>query len=258
MGSSFAAGPGVATAADNPRNRCGRSSENYARQLARLRHLRLTDVSCGGATTAHLLGSWNELPSQLDALRTDTKLVTITIGGNDVNYIGGLMAGSCSSSEYASPASAAVCQGMRRRAGAADGARPPPSEETWERLGANLRQIAQEVTRRAPQARLVFVDYVTVLPDRGACRAAPLAPEAAAFARNTARRLAELTANAARSVNADVIRASRLSKDHHACSADPWATGFVSKEGMFEPAPYHPNLAGMTAIAKKIDRQLSR
>ncbi len=117
MGSSFAAGPGITASADQPPNRCTRSADNYAHQLARRRGLTLTDVSCGGATTAHLLGPWGELPPQLDALRPETRLVTVTIGGNDVGYIGGLIRASCLS-----------------RAGATVGACPQvpaPTEQAW-------------------------------------------------------------------------------------------------------------------------------
>lgn len=49
--------------------------------------LNLVDVSCGGATTAHILGAWSELAPQIDAVTSDTKLVTVTIGGNDLNYV---------------------------------------------------------------------------------------------------------------------------------------------------------------------------
>jgi hypothetical protein len=95
MGSSFAAGPGIAPAADNPGNRCRRSAQNYAHQLARRHNLSLVDVSCGGSTTEHLLGPWNELAPELDAVDVDTLLVTVTTGGNDLGYLGGLAAMSC-------------------------------------------------------------------------------------------------------------------------------------------------------------------
>src|ERR1700712_5265347 len=54
MGSSYAAGPGI-DPVEQPRTRCGRSTRNYAHQLAGRRSLTLVDVSCGGATTAHVL-----------------------------------------------------------------------------------------------------------------------------------------------------------------------------------------------------------
>ena len=40
-------------------------------------------------------GSTYLAPLHLDSVATDTDLVTITIGGNDVNYVGTLMAEAC-------------------------------------------------------------------------------------------------------------------------------------------------------------------
>lgn len=87
IGSSFAAGPGITVPADAPPDRCARSADNYAHQIARRHDLRLLDVSCSGATTAHVLGEWNTLAPQLDAVGAETRLVTVTIGGNDVRLI---------------------------------------------------------------------------------------------------------------------------------------------------------------------------
>src|SRR5687767_810852 len=146
MGSSFAAGSGIAPSADVPANRCGRSADNYAHQLARKRRLRLVDVSCGGATTAHVLGPWGELPAQVDALTVDTDLVTVTIGGNDVRYIGRLIAESC---KAAGPAEGVpgLCGSFPRGAASARSL-PPATQESWRALEQNLRQIAIEVRRR--------------------------------------------------------------------------------------------------------------
>lgn len=200
MGSSFAAGPGVGNPAETPTDRCSRSAANYAQQLARKRNLRLTDVSCGGATTAHVLGPWDELPAQVDALRPDTALVTVTIGGNDVGYIGGLMAGSCEAAQDES-ATAPICRAMAARGAASDPrarrrALSAPSAEAWQKVEAGIDQIAQEVRLRSPGARLVFVDYLTVLPEDGQCPQTPVSPSAAATARALASRLAEITAEA--------------------------------------------------------------
>ena len=67
MGSSYASGPGVTHAADARDPRCSRSNDNYAHQVARTLQLDLVDVSCGGATTKHVLEGWNELPPQIAA-----------------------------------------------------------------------------------------------------------------------------------------------------------------------------------------------
>jgi lysophospholipase L1-like esterase len=256
MGSSFAAGSGIAPPADTPANRCGRSAGNYAHQLARKRGLQLVDVSCGGATTAHLLGPWGELPAQVDALTEDTALVTITIGGNNVGYIGRLIAESCRAA--GSSAGAPSLCGAFPRGAAASKALPAATEETWRALERNLTEVAAQVRRRSPHARLIFVDYGSVLPKTGLCDAIPLSQDAAVAARATARRLADLTARVAHETGAESVRASRLSRRHGACAADPWTTGFMSPSGTKDHMPYHPNRRGMTMLAKVLDQRLSR
>jgi lysophospholipase L1-like esterase len=231
MGSSFAAGPGITTPADAPATRCGRSHDNYAHQLARKRGLTLVDVTCSGATTAHLLGPWDELAPQLDAVTADTALVTVTIGGNDVNYVGNLMNASSDSSIQ------------------------PAGDDAWKRLAGSFDRIAAEVRRRAPNARLVFVDYVTLLPQGAPCPATPVSAEEAATLRAMSQRLEAETAAAANRAGADLIRASALSREHDPCAAEAWANGFVVAKGA---APYHPNLAGMTGIAEALDARLPR
>lgn len=245
MGSSYAAGPGVGTPADSPDNRCRRSNDNYAHQLARLRQLRLVDVSCGGATTRHILGPWNELPAQIDAVTAGTRLVTVTIGGNDVGFVGGLMPDPCAQT---SPRSA--------------GCPPPrqvPSKQDYAALEARMAQIATEVHRRAPAATLVFVDYPKVLPDGELCPALPLTAEQARQSRDVAQRLAELTRRAAQGNGALLLAASRLTEGHDACAKDPWMNGVVDISG--KPAtgqfvPVHPTIEGMTAIAMALERML--
>jgi hypothetical protein len=253
MGSSFAAGPGVTQSADAPPTRCSRSADNYAHQLARKRNLRLIDVSCGGATIAHVLGPWRELAPQVDALTSDTRLVTVTIGGNDLRYIGGLYAESCTVVDAPLCRSRTVSDPQARSQ-----ALSPPTEAEWGKVEAGLEEIAREVRRRSPAARLVFVDYLTVAPEHGLCRQTPLSEQAAARARDTAKRLAQLTAVVARRTAADLLKASELSRGHDPCSKDPWTTGFIAPSGAERFAPYHPNLEGMTAVANGLDRKLDR
>lgn len=245
LGSSFAAGPGIAPKDDQAPARCARSANNYAHVLARNLRLQLTDVSCSGATTAHLLGPWAELPPQLDALTGDTALVTVTIGGNDVGYIGRLVSSSCQQLPASSPGTSdRKCPDV-----------PSASEAAWVNLDAALRRIVSEVRRRAPAARLVFVDYLSVLPSEGACEAVPLSGGQADASRATARRLARITSRVAAETGAEVFRASDMSKVHDACGTEPWVTGFrLPVEPGF--VPYHPNARGMAAIAEALAKHL--
>ena len=246
MGSSFAAGPGITTIEPGTPARCTRSVDNYAHQLARRRGLMLADVSCGGATTAHVLGAWNELPAQLDALRADTQLVTVTIGGNDLNYMGVLFGASCKSLQRAGTAAQGECRDSTL-----------PTEQDYAGLASRMARIATEVHRRSPAARLVFVDYVTVLPPTGQCAVAPLSDADADSARALDLRLRQITAAAARDGGAELLAAGALTRDHHACAAEPWINGLFGPDPRVPVVGFHPRREGMTAVAEALDRLLS-
>ena len=260
MGSSFAAGPGITTVADTPPNLCPRSNDNYAHQFARKRGLALIDVSCGGATTDDILKPSGDRPAQIEAVDSNTSLVTVTIGGNDVNYVGGLFIGSCDGDRSDAPKEVTTfCEEMAPHvsrdplAGLMN--EPVRSEEAWQKLEDNLDMIVSEVRRRAPQAKLVFVDYIRILPPTTLCSAIPLSDRAAEHARTTALRLEQLTANVARRGGAELIQASQLSIGHDACKENNWAGGLIRQPGERNFSSYHPNLSAMTAIANALDAQ---
>lgn len=240
LGSSYAAGAGIGPLVVGTPQRCGRTENNYAHLLAVRMQLNLIDASCGGATTAHVLGPWNELPPQLDAVTADTRLVTITIGGNDLNYVRNLMIGTCGRVPGMVPPAGRTCPSPAW-----------PSEAEYNALGQQLREIAREVRRRAPQAQLVFVDYVRILPDVGACETLPLDGALMAAAREAFSRMAEITARSAAAEGAMLLPAGELSRGHDACSMEPWSTGYPGK-----PAAWHPTAAGHAGIAAALAERL--
>jgi lysophospholipase L1-like esterase len=245
MGSSFAAGPGIPTYVDTPSAPCARSDGNYAHQLAKRMNLALVDVGCSGGTTRHLLGPRDSIPPQLDALTADTRLVTITIGGNDLNYLGRL--------------SAASCAGLAAETGVAGKCAPippMPTEKDYADLRTRMDQIVAEVRKRSPSARLVFVDYFTILPAGPLCRSTPLGEAEAAKAHLIAARLADITAKTASAGKADLIRASALSAHHDACAADPWINGYPRPDAPIAGTAYHPNKPDMTAVADALEKLL--
>ena len=231
MGSSYASGINIGPVAQDTPKRCGRTVNNYSHLLAERAHLDLVDVSCSGATTEHILSNWNELPPQLDAVAADTRLVTVTIGGNDVNYVRDLMRAVCTN-----------------RGAATSSASCPPlvatTEATWTRLEENMRLIARAVHKRAPKSRLVFVEYLRVIPEDRVCASLPLDASQLAQGRATIRRLAALTARVARQEGAYLLPASKLSEGHETCSREPWAEGYPASA-----VPWHPTAAGHAAVA---------
>ena len=232
LGSSYAAGAGIGPIVPGTPQRCGQTVNNYPRLLAQRLGLELTDASCGGATSANILGSWGELPPQIAAVAPDTRLVTVTIGGNDVGYVRDLFR--------------AMCRGARCPAA------PPVTDAGWATLERNMRQIAREVHKRAPRAKLVFVDYLRIIPDGTPCAAVPLTSEQAAHSREIFRRLASVTARVAKEEGAMLLPAGELSKAHDGCSSEPWAQASPAKA-----APWHPTAAGHAGIADALAAQLA-
>jgi lysophospholipase L1-like esterase len=221
--------------------RAGRSARNYPHQVAERLSLRLVDVTCSGATTANILRTWRRRqPPQIDAVTADAKLVTITAGGNDVGYIGGLVRASMVA---AVRNRLPFLPDLRKR-------HAVPGEE-FDRLVTSLVNVVGAVRSRAPGARIMLVDYLTVLgPDATKCREMPLDEDTVRDVRTTADGLAEAFRTAARRSGAHLVSASSASVRHGVGSAEPWVTGFR------RPVPYHPTLAGMTAVAELVLRQL--
>jgi lysophospholipase L1-like esterase len=247
LGSSFVAGPSIGQRAAASPIACARSNDNYPHLLARRRHLALVDRSCSGANTRHVLQGGQLLqPAQLDAVNQATELVTVTIGGNDVSYVGNLVALGCDANTRL----------LVRLLGACRVKPEAQVEQGFAALPSQLRQIASEVHLRAPKARLVFVNYFTVLPESGTCKRLGLGVEAADRMRAVARRLADVTRDAAVATHAELLDLASLSAAHHVCAPDPWLQG-MHPEGRFT-VPLHPNLEGMQAAAEALDQLLDK
>jgi lysophospholipase L1-like esterase len=251
----MAAGPGIRPRAPGAPRGAGRSERNYAHLVADRLNLDLVDVTFSGATTAHVLADRQRgAPPQIDALDGSEALVTVTIGGNDIGYIQLLMAASLLGSI------ARLLPGPwegRRRAWPV-GLLPPIAtlldprarEEALGQVGDSLHAVGAVVRRRAPRARVLFVDYLTLLPP-ASVPAAPLSAADADLGRHVATRLEELTAAAAEATGCEIVRAGQASQEHHAWSADPWTVG-AGWPLPWRPAPFHPNAAGMRAVAELI------
>jgi lysophospholipase L1-like esterase len=236
MGSSFAAGPFVGARSPGSPRPAGRSAENYAHLLARRLGLDLTDVTYSGVTAAELLdGTASGEPPQIEAVTPETALVTVTCGGNDVGYLPRLtLAGA--------PWPIRALPGTRRQV--AELGRL--SDAKLSTLDGVLDRLTAEIRRRAPRARLFLVDYLTILPPAGVGTGL-LPPVIADWGRQVAGRLAAETAAAAERAGCGYIAASAASVDHHAWAPEPWTRRFrISPRG---GAPYHPNAAGMRAVA---------
>jgi lysophospholipase L1-like esterase len=253
LGSSFAAGPGIEPVLDPG---CGRSGANYPRLVAERLGLDLVDVSCGGATVDAVLRRPQVLlggatvPPQIGAVDGRADLVTVTAGGNDAEYLLTMLRCSYRVAPQAAPASARAFFGL------------PVDRSAVERalagLAVEVTAVVGAVRERAPRARVVLVDYLTVLPPSGdGCPALPMDGDDLAYCRGIAEQLEVATATAARATGADLVRASAASRDHSVCSPEPWVTGWEFGDvAAGDVVPYHPNAAGMRAVADLVTDHL--
>jgi lysophospholipase L1-like esterase len=249
LGSSFAAGPGIQPVADR---RAGRSKRNYAHLLADTLSAELTDATVSGATTANILDTpqrtaRHTFAPQIDLVARDADLVTITAGGNDVDYLGGLIALAFSAwldqHWFSRPLAARFRQPSA----------PDVSPGRIESATSGLARIVDEVRLRAPGARILLVDYLTIVDaDARQSSALPFDGSARARFRDVADKLAGAFAEASRRSGAELVEVSSISAGHGVDSAEPWVRGFHAGISLRSLTPFHPNEVGMQHVANAI------
>jgi hypothetical protein len=252
----MAAGPGIPPIVDRGAMRSGR---NYAHQLAEALGLHLVDATVSGATTATVLHQRQRttrgtVAPQVDSLVPEAALVTLTIGGNDVSYVGGLIGASIRGTlgrlPLLLPPARAILRGRPSLVAT-------PAE--YVAVTAGIVAIVERVRATAPDARVVLVDYLTLVgPDAVPSRVLPLTPEVIDSAREAARQLAAAIARAADATGAELVAASEASTHHGVGSAEPWVTGFEMGNPLRSGhIPFHANLAGMTAVTELLTALLA-
>ncbi|MEO6532349.1 MAG: SGNH/GDSL hydrolase family protein [Pseudolysinimonas sp.] len=245
MGSSFAAGPGLGAPVPGAPKWSGRSLRNYPHLVASELGLDLTDVTFSGATIAGLLHGelsigGTPMAPQVDALHPDTRLVTITGGGNDVGYVRVIL-GSLPAPLSWLPAARLARQLVEA---------PEQTEADFAQLERNLRALIAEIRRRSPLAEIVLVEYLSVLPPDASTPIGRFPRDLADWARGTATRLSALTSSVGNELGCRVVPVAAASASHHAWSAVQWTRRlqFSRRKG----APYHPTPAGMRAVAELV------
>ena len=251
LGSSFAAGPGIDPVADPA---AMRSKGNYAHQLAERLGTRLVDLTVSGATTANIvntpqqLGEGVEYPPQIDGIPADTDVVTITAGGNDLLFAPALLSVAWSHVDPESPIVALLGSMVP------DGI-PHPTESAVEHATRGLVQVVEGARATAGSARVLLDDYLHVL-DFYSSSATPFFDEEVGKFLIIQNAIDQIFRDAAARTGAELVLASSLSVGHALGSSDPWVQPFYPI--LTETAgSFHPNGAGMTAIAAELERVLS-
>ena len=234
LGSSFAAGPGI----ENQLGNCGRSDNNYANLTANALGLELTDVSCNGATTDNILDTpQRDAPPQIEAVTADTALVTVTIGGNDINY---------TSSTFA-------CAGTSADEQCTANLDQETINEAVRQLPAKLTATIDAIKERAPQATIVVVTYPRVFPpDAVNCSELELSPDDTDYLADLGRTLEETFVSVVASEQVLIADSYVFAEGHGPCASpasERWVNGGpIAIDGI----RYHPTGAGHIAMSRLV------
>ncbi|MEV8317644.1 SGNH/GDSL hydrolase family protein [Streptomyces sp. NPDC059900] len=242
LGDSYSAGSGVLPLDVTAPLLCARSTANYPHVVANRTGAKLTDVTCGGAQTKDFAGSqYPGVAPQLDAVRADTDVVTLTIGGNDNNtFIGAILA--CGSAGVLSGGKGSPCKDAN-----GDKFTKQIDDSTYPALKTALRAIKA----KAPNARIGILGYPWIVPAKAdpTCFAKmPIATGDVPYLRDLQAHLNSAVQRAASETGATFVDLAAASEGHDACKAkgtrwvEPvlFGTNFV---------PVHPNALGEAKMA---------
>lgn len=246
LGDSYVAGPGI-DPIDRASGGCQRSKANWPALLAKSLHVgTFHDVSCGGATTEDIVKARSvatalQPHAQIDAVTTETDLVTLGIGGNDENLFGAVI--YCA---FDATARSPLCTQL------ADDNLEGILERTTTRITAALERIRA----KAPAARIILVGYLRVLPEPGGCDVPGLSSAQASPAVADQDAIDMALADAAKRADVEYISMSKASVGHESCTGSKaWVNGLAPKTG--DGAFLHPTAAGMRAVAKIVSKHLT-
>ena len=232
LGSSFASEPGIAAQLGS----CGRSDQNYAHLVAAALDLTLTEVSCNGATIANILNtSQGDAAPQIDAVSRDMALVTVTIGGNGINFTSSTFA--CTGTAPDEHCTSNLDQAM--------------INEAVNQLPTQLGAMLDAIKAKAPQATIVLVTYPRIFPtDATSCRALELSADDTAYLAALGQKLEDAFVSATSSRQSLIADAYVRAEGHGPCAAaDRWVNGAnVADTGI----RYHPTAMGHIAMARLV------
>jgi lysophospholipase L1-like esterase len=242
LGDSFSAGPLIPFPA-GPLG-CLRSDANYPHLVAsRLTRLSFHDATCSGAETWDMTHPQDVSPGgpvrpQLDSVGPRTRIVSLTIGGNDAGF-SSVFAGCVTFDPFDPPCRRHYVSGGR--------------DELSRRISSIaplVGRVLRAVRARAPRARVFLLNYPAVFAERGrGCwPRQPFALADVPYLRAKGRELNRMLARVAAAGSATLVDWYSASIGHDPCKAAPlrWVEPLLPGS---LAAPVHPNARGMRAAA---------
>ncbi|WP_323747548.1 SGNH/GDSL hydrolase family protein [Catenulispora rubra] len=259
LGDSYTSGAGIPDPAGDPRG-CWRSTHDYPALVAQSLHIGkgdVHDVSCQGATIADLSASQSTgdgtNPAQLDALSAGTSLVTLGIGGNDVDFVSTLT--RCATFDLApaliggKASDIAPCRDSYTTGGT------DRIKQKIDATAGHLDEVLKQIRGRAPHARILVVGYPALFPAGGAACAHTfgITPGDVGFLNDKEVQFNSMLRQHATAAGAEYVDTYTPSVGHDACS-DPDTRWIEPLVPALPAAPLHPNARGAQGMADAIAR----
>ncbi|MFF4401053.1 SGNH/GDSL hydrolase family protein [Streptomyces sp. NPDC001480] len=248
LGDSYTSGPLIPRQVDAD---CARSDHNYPSVVAAERHVTaFKDVSCSGATTEEMWKPQGSNAPQLNALRRDTDLVTVQIGGNDIGF--GSIIQTCARLGSQDP-TGDPCERYYGSSGVDQLA------VTIVRTAPKIDRVLRAVRARAPHARVLVVGYPDLLPDDGSgCfPSVPFGAQDFPYLRDTGKRLNLMLRMVAAWNHVEYVDTYGPTRGHDMCKApeDRWIEPLQPAS---PAAPAHPNAKGEDVMARAVLARLGQ
>jgi lysophospholipase L1-like esterase len=242
LGDSYSAASGVFPPDPAAPPQCIRSTLNYPRVIAATTGAQLTDVTCGGAETNDFFTPQYEgIPPQLDAVTNSTRLVTMTIGGNDSGvFINSVL--DCGSAGTLSLGQGSPC---KDRYGSS-------FEDTIRKTTyPSLVNALSAVRANASQAKVAILGYPWILPPTEGCYPImPVAQGDVPYLRGIQATLNDAVRRAAAATGATYVDFNTVSEGHDACQpiGVRWIEPVLTTTN---PVIVHPNALGESEMAAR-------
>ena len=256
LGDSYTAGPVIPVQQNNPAG-CLRSDHNYPHLVAATLGLQLRDASCSGATTADMTSPQNVTPGpanppQFDSLTTDTRVVTLGIGGNDIGFVSVIE--NCGAH---SPIGPTVSGDMTCRQHYVSPSGDDQISDAIQATAPKVGAVLDGIHGRAPAAKVYVVNYLDILPltGTGCWPQMPLTQTDVPYLRAKEVELNSMLANEANSHRAQLIDAYSASVGRDTCQL-PIARWVEPVVPVNPAAPVHPNAVGMAGTAAAVAPQI--
>jgi lysophospholipase L1-like esterase len=247
LGDSYSAASGVLPPDPTAPVDCVRSSRNYPHVIAARTGASLVDVTCGAAETKdYFTAQYQNVPRQLNAVRGNTQLVTMTIGGNDSGvFIDTIL--RCGSAGLSTAGQGSPC---KDRYGSSF--QNTIRTTTYPALVRALKAVRA----KAPAARVAILGYPWIMPATVGCFGKmPIATGDVPYVHGIQATLNDAVRRAAAATGATYVNLNRVSTGHDACK--PIGVRWVEPvlQGT-NPVIVHPNALGESRMAVRTMRVL--